>query len=92
MPETNKIKSKQPVIRVRYALIAIPLAAVFIVLGVLQPWATNSRTQSVLAKAITVMGTVKSYKVFGVPGIYMVNTNGTFDNENNYLLEEVRVP
>jgi hypothetical protein len=78
--------------RVRYALAAIPVIVIVIILAVLQPWVSSSNPQAVLAKAITAVENVKSYRSSHVPGIYIMNQDGTFDYENNSIFQEFDFP
>jgi hypothetical protein len=69
LPDLRTVKVKKPFIRIRYALAAIPVAIIVIILAVFQPWVSSSGLQAVLAKAIATMGNIQSFRVTSSPFI-----------------------
>jgi hypothetical protein len=55
--------------RVRYALAAIPVIVIVIILAVLQPWVSSSSPQAVLAKAISAISNVNSFRAETSPSL-----------------------
>jgi len=89
LPAYGKVKLTSRFHRVRYAFAAVPLVVAIVVLAVLQPWASISGPQAVIAKAITAWECVKSYRAYHSPGIIMISTD-FYDNSSygEYVLPD----
>jgi hypothetical protein len=89
--DTKPVKRDKFNNRVCYALAAIPVIVIVIILAVLQPWVSSSNPQAILAKAINAVGNVKSYRTYSSPGIIITGPDGT-DYKNNFKYEEYDLP